>query len=167
MKIHRIRTVLCLLVGLGLSGCAMSVKRTGYSKSEEEPSVCNVKFFSPGPEARDRSLVELGTVSVKDGGFTFSCSESDVLQLIRSEVCSQGGNLAMIVREQQPDLWSSCYRAQAEILKTHPDSLARYEDAHFGQGAIDQRSQRNSATQTVLLVGAIVGGFVAGFLLTQ
>jgi hypothetical protein len=148
--------------------CAPSLKRTGYSKAETREASCPVAFGRQGsPLDTDKSAVSLGIVEVKDGGFTMSCTEGDMLKLVWAEVCSQGGNAAMILDEKQPDLWSSCYRVKAEILHVNPDSVKAWQDARYEPVSVAKRSAANSASQTATLVGAIVGGLVAGFLVAR
>jgi hypothetical protein len=151
-----------------LMACAPSLKRTGYSKAETREASCPVAFARWGSALdQDKSAVSLGVVEVTDGGFAISCTEADVLRIVHGEVCSQGGNAALIMNEKQPDLWSSCYRVKAELLKVNPDSLAARQEPRYDPAVVGKRSAATRASQTAVLVGAIVGGLVGGFLVAR
>jgi hypothetical protein len=160
--------VLTLLTASFLVACAPSIKRAGYPKAERRDANCPVAFARQGSSLdNDQKAVSLGIVEVKDGGFSMSCTEGDMLQLVRAEVCSQGGNAALILDEKQPDIWSTCYRVKAEIMSVHPDSVAVRTEARFAPEAIAKRSAGNSAAQMGILVGSVVAGAVLGFVLVQ
>jgi hypothetical protein len=64
----------------------------------------------------------LGVVKVEDAGFTLKCGYQFVLEKAKMEARKTGGNAIKIVEHLKPDLYSSCHRITAKILKT--DTLA-------------------------------------------
>ncbi len=71
--------------------------------------------------ALDESIPEdsevLGQVKVRDTGFSTKCNYSIVLDKAKLEARKAGGNAIKITRHKKPDLWSTCHRLDATILK--------------------------------------------------
>ncbi len=60
----------------------------------------------------------LGRVKIKDTGLSKNCEESDVLKNLRREACAVGADIINIVAEKRADVLSTCYRVNAELLKS-------------------------------------------------
>lgn len=60
---------------------------------------------------------EIGQVKVGDSGFSTKCNYDIVLDNAKLEARKVGGNAIKITRHKTPDLWSSCHRITALILK--------------------------------------------------
>jgi hypothetical protein len=151
---------------LGLSGCAQTVKRMGYSKSQGEPPVCSVDFARPEDVPGRDSLPKLGAVRVRDALFTLDCTESDALDLIHAEACGLGANLAVVSKRRVPDLWlSSCFRAEADLLKA-PDSIrAPLRAGFYAPDSVAERALKQERTQWTGIILGVVTGFVISALL--
>ncbi|TLX73072.1 hypothetical protein E9993_16565 [Labilibacter sediminis] len=59
----------------------------------------------------------IGTLDIGDTGFTINCSYEKVIERAKMEARKAGGDAIKITRHVRPDLWSSCHRITAEILK--------------------------------------------------
>jgi hypothetical protein len=135
------------------------VKRIGYERPAGDPPVCAVDFARPEDVPSRDYLPKLGAVRVRDALFTMECTESDAVELIRDEACWLGANLAVIGKRKMPDLWlSSCFRAEADLLKT-PDSLrAPLRTGFYARDSIAARSLAQERTQwTGVALGLVTG----------
>lgn len=148
------------------AGCSQTVKRIGYAKPAAEPPVCVVDFARPGDVPMRDSLPRLGTVRVRDALFTLECTESDALELIRSEACGLGANLAVIDNRKTPDLWlSSCFRAKADLLRA-PDSLrVPLRTGFYAPDSVAARTRAQEKTQWTGIVAGLATGFAVGAVL--
>lgn len=158
--------VLAALAG-ALCGCALSVQRTGYAKPEGEARVCRVSFASPKEVPNRDSLPKLGSAKVRDGGFTFECAESDALAALQSEACGLGANLAVITWRKGPDIWSNCFRADAELRKAPDSTAARLEAGYYAPDSVAARSARQERTQWIQLWSSLAVGLLAGWLIVH
>ena len=59
----------------------------------------------------------IGTIRIGDSGFSTNCRYDVVIDLAKLEARKVGGDAIKIVKHNQPDVWSSCHRITAEILK--------------------------------------------------
>jgi len=59
----------------------------------------------------------IGTIRIGDSGFSTNCRYDVVIDLAKLEARKVGGDALKIVKHHKPDLWSSCHRITAEILK--------------------------------------------------
>ncbi|WP_298931283.1 hypothetical protein [uncultured Allomuricauda sp.] len=59
----------------------------------------------------------LGVVKVRDTGFSTKCNYEIALDKAKLEARKVGGNTIKITRHKKPDLWSTCHRLDATILK--------------------------------------------------
>ena len=163
MRDARLNSGYFLLVGMVcssicLSACA-TVNRAGYEKTKAPAGECIVEFSRPTPKLNnDTTLPVLGDVQIKGSRWVRnSCIESRLLEILKSEACSQGGNLVVITEAKGPDFWSPCLRAKGKILKVGLDSLDHYKDRHYSHFAIERRSQNQSNWQ----MGARVAGYTS------
>lgn len=78
----------------------------------------------------------VGTVSIKDSGFSTGCSYSQVIGRAKDAVNSLGGNSLQLTKHKRPNaLGSSCHRIEGDILLL-PDSV--YTAAYFDNLAIQR-----------------------------
>ena len=143
----------------------MTLTRTGYEKPRVKPAACGVQFTRPSSKINnDTTALVLGDVRIKGARFS-KCVESEILEVLSSEACSQGGNLVVITDAAGPDFWSPCYRTSAKILKVNPDSLKRYQDRHYRYFAIEGRSESQANWRHWTMVHGITSGVTAILLL--
>ena len=60
---------------------------------------------------------KLGTIKVGDSGFSTNCDYAVVLEKAKVETRKVGGNALKITKHSLPDVWSSCHRITADILR--------------------------------------------------
>jgi hypothetical protein len=60
---------------------------------------------------------KLGTVKVGDSGFSTDCDYDVVIEKAKTETRKAGGNALKITKHSLPDIWSSCHRITADVLK--------------------------------------------------
>ena len=60
---------------------------------------------------------KLGTIKVGDSGFSTDCDYPVVLEKAKIETRKVGGNALKITKHSLPDLWSTCHRITADVLK--------------------------------------------------
>ncbi|MDR1756554.1 MAG: porin family protein [Culturomica sp.] len=78
---------------------------------EEEVRVFEINEETP------LNAEKLGTVKIGDSGFSTNCNYTVVLDKAKAESRRVGGNALKITQHQLPDLWSSCHRITADVLK--------------------------------------------------
>lgn len=97
-----------------LLGCSLSVRvspQVGEHLAVRPPD-CDVRFYR-GSEGLDDSCRLLGTLKVRDTGFTISCTSEDVRNAIREHACAMGGDTAALKRVPSP--LSTCVQTDAEV----------------------------------------------------
>ena len=105
-----------LLTVLILTGCAFQTDVDVFSQPKgSKPLDCPLEIY------RNSNLIKkeyeiIGSVKLEDSGFTVSCGRRKAMTIIREEACVAGGDAVLITNEKQPDIFSTCYRANATIL---------------------------------------------------
>lgn len=111
---------LCLLCAFGAFLCfvACSPKvRTSASKSYQPLDYTQeVVVIDVGQTMPDGAEL-LGEVKVGDSGFSTGCKYDAVVDKAKLEARKMGGNAIKITEHKAPDLWSSCHRITANVLK--------------------------------------------------
>ena len=116
-KIIKITSV--LLSVLFIYGCAPRQNMQVISPLKPLPANCKTQVYSPlnpAPQKYDT----LATVDYGDIGFSVNCKESDIKEAMRVNACEVGANGIIIMDQQYPDFYSTCYRAKAILI--HVDS---------------------------------------------
>ena len=143
------------------AGCALSVSTT--IQNDAEP----LDASEPVGVTTDSSIVDgevVGSVRVKETGLSIRCSQSDVWARMREEASDAGANVVLITESKDPNWWSSCYRATADLYRTAPEVAQRVIDREPEVVATDGSG---SPVWTVvgLAVGAVAGYALASLLL--
>jgi hypothetical protein len=168
MKKSIVMLVLCSAAVL-FTGCAAGVKRIGY----QAPPKQEVKAAPRGAIAiqkktdYDKSAVELlGKIKVYDAGFSTECDEALVLDLICSEGYALKADLVIITKEKYPDLWSTCFRADADFVrfKDREAVKALVSDAQYAPELIIERSERAGKRTRNMIIGTVAGGVLGGII---
>lgn len=168
-----------ILAILICTGCSHSIKRFGYNKGESlmPEDTCQISFFKFMPT--DTSVFrQIGRIKLGDTGFSLLCNENDAIQILKREACLIGADAVNIVYETRSDFWSTCYRAEAEFLKTSSE-LERQENEVIignvssrdfeydtGESAVMARVKIDSERNVVMIISACGAGLLACFLLT-
>jgi len=82
-----------------------------------------VRVFELGEETPPNAE-KLGTIKVGDSGFSVICDYATVLDKAITESRKVGGNALKITEHKLPDIWSSCHRITADVLKV--DGIENY-----------------------------------------
>lgn len=59
---------------------------------------------------------QIATVTFGDTGVTLQCDCPTIAEAMRVEACRLGANAALLVHEEEPDVWSTCYRVSAKLV---------------------------------------------------
>ena len=104
--------IIYLLFLLSLSACSLKITRLDYSAPVNKNNNCQVKIVEYDTSVY--KLKPLGKSKIEDN-FTIKCSEYEVKDLLRKEACNLGANLINLTNIKPPDLWSTCYRTNADF----------------------------------------------------
>ena len=85
-----------------------------------------VRVFELGEETPPNAE-KLGTIKVGDSGFSTNCDYAVVIDKAKTESRKVGGNALKITEHKTPDIWSSCHRITAEVLRV--DDMENYTAA--------------------------------------
>jgi hypothetical protein len=152
-----------MLLPLALCGCASGFSRHGYTKPDlisapitgDQPIViqCNATFDNA-------DVVILGEIRAYDTGISLKCEESYVLGVFCQEGRALGADLVNVTKESYPDLWSTCYRANAQFVrfKDRAKASALVSDAKYNPALIAERSKETFRENAMLFSGDLVFG---------
>jgi hypothetical protein len=118
----QVRFLILVSVGLALLGCGPRVHGTLYSgvKPAAQPGACNAEVYRSIDDVPHR-YAEIGEVSIGDSGLSVDCGRQRVMTELRKEACRLGGDAALVTLWDAPDLWSSCVRVRAKVIKYSQD----------------------------------------------
>ena len=106
--------VLFFLICVG--GCASNTQLNVYSQPEgSKPIGCDLEVYRD-PGFIKKSFDIIASISVDDTGFTVNCGLEKTMKTIRDNACEVGADAVLITNEKSPDIWSTCYRADAAML---------------------------------------------------
>jgi len=161
MKLNK--TYICFLsLLLTLSSCNYKIIRSGYAPYSGKTESCEVSI-TKDLSSRD-SAQKVGTIKLKDTGFTTNCNEKQALEILKEEACSLDADVIHLVEETRPSFSSSCYRCTAEFYKTRAGAEIK-SDADYRDYAIEKRSEDDKRkSQTAFWISFGIG-FVIGLLL--
>ena len=106
-----------------LAGCGPSVHIRQYPGYELPPvaaATCDAQIYREVEEVPHRYR-EIAEVAIGDSGFTIDCGRERMMSELRKQTCRLGGDAALITMSDAPDLWSSCVRIQATVIKYRGD----------------------------------------------
>jgi len=111
------------------------------------------------------SSKKLGSIQAKEPGLGVNCQEDFVIKAFISDACSLEANLINIVKEKHPNMWSTCYRAKADI-HFFKDTTNLKTDIKYHPHQILRRSKLGHK-KTKAFVGAGVAGGIFGSIITN
>jgi hypothetical protein len=126
------------------AGCTTRLIREGYS--------IEGKTAQPIPVAVKRNMpltpgeaVVLGRVRAVEPGAGTNCKEGLVIEMFVQEARMVGADLVNVVETHKPDIWSSCFRAVADLLKFNDRERAASisSDPHYVE-VLTQRAQKQA-----------------------
>ena len=109
------KTIASVVAVLVIQGCSSSKSLSVTSARDPLPENCQVTVYSP-EVSKPSQYQTLGTVKFGEAGLSVSCDEKAVKEAMRVEACRVGANGIIILKEKSPSLWSTCYRATAELV---------------------------------------------------
>lgn len=175
------RLIIVLPILLVSIGCSHSIRRYGYEKDRNAEIVesCRINFFRGMPTDTAAYQV-VGKIKIGDTGFSTKCHENDAIRILKKEACLLGADAVNITDEKRSDLWSTCYRAEAEFLKEKSQGQIHEVENITVVGAVDPINYQHDTDSTsiesrvkgdksrnmVIRWSSLAVGFLAGFLLT-
>lgn len=138
--------------------------RTGYDKPIADLTKCDIpikKFHTLNPEEIDK----IGTLTLKDNGFTVGCTEVKAMEVLNTEACAINADLIVITEETRSDFQSSCYRCTAEFYRFKADSsqvIARsiqtdYDNYDAQKRTVEDKKRNRKNLWTALGIGFMIG----------
>ena len=166
MKINGLVAVCCL--SAFLCGCASGISRTGYRLPAGKPSAdvaerpiviqCDAHYDT-------NDVIVLGSIHAYDTGFSTRCDEPYVLNIFCDEGRILGADLINITEEEQPTIWSTCYRARAQFLRfrNRDEVKGLVSDPKYASDLIAARSaeanyEMKKEIETTTIAGLFAGG---------
>jgi hypothetical protein len=152
----------------GLFGCNASITRHGYTINDLETNLepcTNIIIKHKASFTEDVAPV-VGRIEAADSGFSTACSEAYVLGIFRKDACVLNANIINITEETQPNFWSSCYRAKADLLRCK-DKIALADiksDPQYTAELISDRSAKTAIMNAAAfgVIGGVIGGAIGG-----
>ena len=108
---------LLLILPLLIVGCATDTKLNVYSQPNgSKPIGCSLEIYR-NPSFIKKPYEITASISIADTGLTLiNCSREKVMKTIRDNACEVGADAVLISNKRPPDIWSTCYRADASML---------------------------------------------------
>jgi len=143
--------------------CSHRITRIGFAGGAMacdtcQPVIKKMATFNNVP------VKKLGTVKLGDSGFSTKCEEPDAILILKKEACAVGADIINITDEKRADVWSTCYRVEADLLKI-TDSAMRGKitsDPDYQNIALEYRQDQDKDRKTMMIIGGIVAGVAAG-----
>ena len=104
--------LLSFLTSCGPSANSALLKRYPTLAFDEEVLVLAMN------DTRPENIEELGTLRIRDSGFSVNCNLEQVVESAKLEARKAGGNIIHITKHKKPNFWSTCHRIDATILRT-------------------------------------------------
>ncbi len=129
MKLYSIFLSVAIAATLALTGCQPKMTTKIVYKAPVIVSSDDVVVYSPYVEAPADAVV-IGTVSVRDTGFSGNHEYSDVIETIKEIAADNGGNAVKVTRRSKPQALSHVtYNVDATILLIDTSAPEREEEA--------------------------------------
>jgi hypothetical protein len=127
-KIHLLFVLAAILFLASCSAKLTSSMQKTYAPLDYEQEVRIFELNETAPANAEK----LGTIKVGDSGFSTNCDYNFVLEKATLEARKSGGNAIKITEHKTPDIWSTCHRITADVLK-----VGNIEDYAVEPEAID------------------------------
>ena len=123
-------TIFALVLGCSL---AVDVRRDSSARGEPSPPDCEVRFYRRA-KSLERYCRHLGSVTLRDTGFTIHCSSEDIRREVREAACAMGGDAAAL--HHVPGPMVTCVQSDAEIYRCAPDGSHPEEQSRRPAGRV-------------------------------
>ena len=150
-------------------GCAVGIERTGFKlqNKQEGQNLQNCNIAIKYQMAYDTENIQvLGTIKSYEQGASIKCGEIDVLSIFVYDACSIGANVVNILEEKHPNVWSTCYRAKAELLKFKNEVEAKRirTDEKYSPSNLAFRAKLDEEQFKRRISGGIEAGIMGGII---
>lgn len=109
--------IISVIIALLFASCAPDVSKTITKLHLPQIPDSTFKFYYNNKEVPPKTDV-IGTLSIKDGGFTTGCDSASVFNLAKTESGQAGGNALLITNHKRPSpLGSNCHQIEGMILR--------------------------------------------------
>ena len=167
LLIDNMKKIAFLLFALLLfTNCAHRITRAGYEASYlNQQQSCNA-VIKRGITIPDSLATKIGSVGLRDTGFSVVCNEEDALQILQEEACALNADLIVITNEKRPDFMSSCYRCSAEFYQLQPGITKEefHNDDAFNPENVRKRVAKDRVNNFFYGIGAVLVGIAIGSL---
>lgn len=157
------KSAIYLTLSILISSCSHSIVRTGYQVTKSDYKHCEIAI-KRNLSITD-SMQKVGEIKLGESGFSVNCSEADAIQILKNEGCALNADVINITEEKRGDVWSSCYRCRAEFYKLANPAIHIQSDDNFKNANVLKRASYDKHRNIGMAIGAVVAGFIAGFLL--
>ena len=154
---------------IGFCGCAAGISRQGYTLRDigtvPRSELCPIAIKHDAIyEQADVDVV--GRIKAFDTSVSVNCDEAYVLDLFCREACALGADLVNVTNEREPDLWSTCYRAQAEFVrfKNRDQAKLLVSDSKYAPELIIERSVKAGKRNRQIIAACVGGGVLGGLI---
>lgn len=156
----------CLALSFVFVGCAPSVKKQAINPDVEADPGCVALVIEAKvlPVLPDNSTI-VGTIEIGDAGMSTDCQRDDVFQILKKEACKSDAQLVYIKESKNPDSWSTCYRAKADLVRVSDEDRESFAKAASEQQNAMAGTPKKEKSSFVWQVVGYTVGFAAGFLL--
>lgn len=148
-----------LLIGIGTAlntGCSPKIYTHLTKTYPSGLHGTDVRFFEPNDTLPDDADT-LGTLRIRDTGFTVDCSYEKVIALAESETVKVGGNGFHITEHLRPSvLGSSCHRISGTMLYLPEGVRSETKSPQVSAGAPDEKLKNRSTFYANAGYGIIV-----------
>ena len=155
------KTILYSILIITITSCSHRIVRTGYQVKKTDYSNCDIAIKKQ--MLVSDSVQKVGEIKLGESGFSVSCSEADAIEILKNEGCALKANIINITEETRADFWSSCYRCKAEFYRYTNSEFKVQSDQGYKSENIKNRVSKDRGKNTVMMIGAVVAGFLFGF----
>ncbi len=128
------KSILLVLMLCALYSCSPKINSTFTKRYPALNASDSIQVYSPD-QYRSIDIYKdevLGSIVVRDGGFTTNCGYDRMLQIVKDTARKNGGNIIGLKAHVEPNiLGSSCHQFDADILKRstlNTDTLVNKHD---------------------------------------
>jgi hypothetical protein len=130
------------------------IHRYGYQKKKLDNIDCNIALVKYQIYS-DSVATKIGSIKLGESGFSINCSETDAIKILKREGCSLGADIANIKKESRADIWSSCYRCEADFYKLINNKIIVKSDSTYLQQNVKVRVT-NDRTRNIMIGGSLL-----------
>jgi len=137
------KIIYLLLLAFFFINCSHKITRIGYQKNSFYNPDCDITIITD-PSYYNPIAYKVGEINIGESSFSVSCSEEKAIEILKKEACSLQADIIVIKHENKPDLWSKCYRCQADFyqlsIKTPENNL--HSNKKYLSGKIKERPNK-------------------------